>query len=296
MVEAEEIELDVGGVTVAAKRWRNGAMPVLALHGWLDNAASFDRLAPLLSGADVVALDLAGHGHSYHRTPQAAYNIWEDLPDIVRAADQLGWQRFHLMGHSRGAIIASLLTVALPERVLSTVLLDGLRPDAVAFADTFTQLGQFLREHLAVTDRPRVRYPSRERALEVRSRVSGMRPETALPIVERGLQPQGDGWTWRADPRLHLPSAVKLSPEQVATMVGALKGKPCKLWIAEEGAVSWLEQTGGIDTIPVDKRVMPGSHHFHMEEQAPELARDILAFWADWRAASADVASAVSGV
>lgn len=276
---AEEIALDVGGVTLAAKRWRNGPLPVLALHGWLDNAASFDRLAPLLQGADVVALDLAGHGRSYHRTLQAAYNIWEDLPDILRAADRLGWQRFHLIGHSRGAIIASLLTVTLPERVLSTALLDGFRPDAVPCTQTFTQLAQFLREHLAITDKPRVRYETLERALKVRARVSGMRAETALPIVERGLQSTENGWIWRADPRLHLPSAIKLNPEQIQLMQIELAKKHCKLWLAEQGLAGWLQRQGGIDELQIAKEVLPGSHHFHMEEQAGILAREIVEFW-----------------
>ncbi len=279
MDNAEEIELDVGGVTLAAKRWRNGSLPVLALHGWLDNAASFDRIAPLLQGADVVALDLAGHGRSYHRTLQAAYNIWEDLPDILRAADRLGWQQFHLIGHSRGAIIASLLTVTLPERVLSTALLDGFRPEAVPSTQTFTQLAQFLREHLAVADKPRVRYETRERALEVRARVSGMRAEIALPIVERGLQSTENGWAWRADPRLHLPSAIKLNPEQIQLMQTELAKKQCKLWLAEQGLGAWLRRQGNIDELQIVKQVLPGSHHFHMEESAEILAREIVEFW-----------------
>lgn len=279
MDNAEEIELDVGGVTLAAKRWRNGSLPVLALHGWLDNAASFDRIAPLLQGADVVALDLAGHGRSYHRTLQAAYNIWEDLPDILRAADRLGWQQFHLIGHSRGAIIASLLTVTLPERVLSTALLDGFRPEAVPSTQTFTQLAQFLREHLAVADKPRVRYETRERALEVRARVSGMRAEIALPIVERGLQSTENGWAWRADPRLHLPSAIKLNPEQIQLMQTELAKKQCKLWLAEQGLGAWLRRQGNIDELQIAKQVLPGSHHFHMEESAEILAREIVEFW-----------------
>ena len=40
--------------------------PILALHGWLDNAASFARLAPLLKEYYVISIDFPGHGKSDH--------------------------------------------------------------------------------------------------------------------------------------------------------------------------------------------------------------------------------------
>jgi len=57
------VELVTGAGTLRGLRWgRSGDASILALHGWLDNAASFARLAPLLMDADVVAIDLPGHG------------------------------------------------------------------------------------------------------------------------------------------------------------------------------------------------------------------------------------------
>src|SRR5204862_6383008 len=62
MNEAREIGLKSARGTLAALRWTSpseGApVRVLALHGWLDNAASFAPLAPHLPGLDLVALDL----------------------------------------------------------------------------------------------------------------------------------------------------------------------------------------------------------------------------------------------
>ena len=63
-----DVRLLLPNLSLAARDWGPAAAPpVLALHGWLDNAASFDRLAPLLDGLRIVALDLPGHGRSVGR-------------------------------------------------------------------------------------------------------------------------------------------------------------------------------------------------------------------------------------
>ena len=59
----EEIRVQVNGMELAAKQWGDPELPaIIALHGWLDNAASYDRLAPALKNHRVIALDFAGHG------------------------------------------------------------------------------------------------------------------------------------------------------------------------------------------------------------------------------------------
>jgi len=51
MQNVEELEINTGPVTIRGKRWRqDGGIPTLCLHGFLDNAASFDLLAPKLKG------------------------------------------------------------------------------------------------------------------------------------------------------------------------------------------------------------------------------------------------------
>ena len=70
----EEVRLNLPHIELAAHLFGpEDGLPVIALHGWLDNANSFARLAPKLAGLRIVALDLAGHGHSGHRPAGAGY-------------------------------------------------------------------------------------------------------------------------------------------------------------------------------------------------------------------------------
>jgi len=82
---------DVFGNRLAALHWGDpDGTPTFALHGWLDNAATFDRLAPLLPELNLLAVDFAGHGESAHRPPGVHYHPLLDIQDILAIADQLG--------------------------------------------------------------------------------------------------------------------------------------------------------------------------------------------------------------
>ncbi len=287
-VVAEEFVVTIAGVDVAGKRWRNGERRVIALHGWLDNAASFDVIAPLLR-ADIVALDLAGHGLSYHRTPQASYNIWEDLPDLVRAADALGWHTFDLIGHSRGATVCTLLATALPERVGNVVLLDGLRPPPMPIENFAEQLGHFLREHLAPPREPST-LESIDKAIKVRCRATNMSESAATLIVKRALRQTGNGWQWRHDPRLRLPSAVMLSSQHIGAVLKQFSQMPHRVFFADCGAGVLLKKDSDVEhwARELNVELLGGGHHFHMEESAVILAQKINAFWQELEFKDAD--------
>ncbi len=86
----KEVDISVRGQQIRIKHWNPQAShKVIATHGWLDNAASFDVLAPLLPDCSIVAIDLPGQGFSQFRPESATYHFWDDLLDILAVADEL---------------------------------------------------------------------------------------------------------------------------------------------------------------------------------------------------------------
>lgn len=118
MPAAEELVIALPHATLAARRWGAASSPpLLALHGWLDNAGSFDALAPLLAARwQVVALDFAGHGRSSHLAPGTWYHYVDYFDELRAVFDHFGWSRADLLGHSLGGTLASLFAALYPER------------------------------------------------------------------------------------------------------------------------------------------------------------------------------------
>ncbi|KAF4023024.1 hypothetical protein G4228_014579, partial [Cervus hanglu yarkandensis] len=99
-----ELKLAVPWGHIAAKAWgSHQAAPVLCLHGWLNNANSFDRLIPLLpKDFHYVAMDFGGHGLSSHYSQGFPYYHQNFVSEVRRVAAALKWNRFSLLGHSFG--------------------------------------------------------------------------------------------------------------------------------------------------------------------------------------------------
>ena len=103
MISTQEGYFSSPSGKIAYKKWGTDSSPsVLALHGWLDNLASFEPLLQHLDDLCVVAIDLPGHGKSDHRPVGAHYHFLDWIPDILAVIEALGWKGLSLMGHSLG--------------------------------------------------------------------------------------------------------------------------------------------------------------------------------------------------
>lgn len=262
----EERRFSVRGLELAALEWPGEGLPVIALHGWLDNAASFIPLAAALEGVHILAPDMVGHGRSGHLPEAAAYHLSDYFGWAVALADALGWERFVLLGHSMGAAAATLGAAALPQRVAGLILLDGISPLALTPGQELQRLRQLFRS--APRKAPRV-FDSIESAVLVRQRL-GRFPisRTAAGLLtERGMVAVEGGYRWSHDERLQRPSSHYYSAEQAE---GILRGieTDTLLITASEGAFRGWEGFAARKAClrSVTHVELPGQHHFHMDE------------------------------
>jgi pimeloyl-ACP methyl ester carboxylesterase len=269
MSAPREIRLDTPRLGLAALHWPNpGAPRVLALHGWLDNAASFIPLGTQLEALDFVALDWPGHGHSDHRHPTANYYFTEYLWELDAALDALAWDAAHLLGHSLGGAVASLYAAAVPERTLSLVTLDAPGPLAASAGETVPRLRRNIAGRRAAP-RPLKPYASLEAMTAARLANSpDLDAAAARLICERAAQRVGDHLEWRTDPALYWTSPLLLTEEQVLDClrhieapVLSITARPYGAWVNEET----LRRRQAAIRHGVHESV-EGNHHFHMDQ------------------------------
>lgn len=272
MLHVKEIRIQLPHIDLAARVYGpEDGHPVLALHGWLDNAMTFELLAPKLQGLRIVALDMAGHGHSGRREPGAGYQLWDYALDALMAAHQLGWQRFSLLGHSLGGIISVLLAGAVPERIKCLALIDGLVPDTGEAAQSPKKLGEALQAQIALADKKKTVYSTIEQAVEARKRgLIAVTQQAAELLASRGLSPVAGGYSWNTDQRLTLPSPLRLTNAHALAFVNALEC-PVSLILAEQGLLLNIPEfvyfLDRLDKPNFQIKRLPGGHHLHVNDE-----------------------------
>ncbi|MFB9905997.1 alpha/beta fold hydrolase [Allokutzneria oryzae] len=275
-MEEIEVELPRAGITLRGRRsGRPGGLPVLCLHGWLDNCASFTPLSERVEGLDLFAFDLPGHGLS-DPIPGPTCQYLDYVACVLELARVLGWDRFQLVGHSLGGALSALIAGARPELVERLVLLDAIGPlsaDPVLGRDSVTR---YLNAYLA--DEPAPVYRSRSQALKARMQLADILLDTADRLLERDLRQVPGGFSWRSDVRLRYPFTLTFSEEQVRSYLANITA-PVLFVGAERTALKEDYYEGRFAAVPRLRRVtLAGGHHLHMENPDPvaEAVRDFL--------------------
>ena len=294
-----ETRTDCLGLSLAACVWSAATAAgtstphhLIALHGWQDNAASFQALGEALAQStpqpeeprwQLHALDLPGHGHSSALPPSQFYNLWDYVPAVVAYIEQLDGP-VSLLGHSLGGMIATLTAAARPDliRTLSTL-------DMVGFAidDDAEQVARLLST-LGAQTRPAPEHrlsATLDEAIARRARIGS--PDTMAAnrlLVERGAEQTDHGWRFRVDTRVRLGSVMRLNRQQMLAVCQQVQC-PWQAMLGEQGLYPESRIQPWVSTLPLTRYTRwPGGHHFHMTHSVTELWSAL----ADWTASQTD--------
>ena len=251
--------------------------PIVAIHGWLDNAATFEKLRTYSNwDENFIALDLPGHGASDWLTD---YAFLQWLPVLQSFLDAMQIQNCHLVGHSLGGSIA-LMYAAFDSRISSVVAIDAIGPWAQTGEDWVDDFWASSSQRLK--KRPEARTRSLKTLCEARKFALGyLNDEMAEILVKGGAEEVEGGWKFTHDPRLKNKALMRCTENHVHA---AFRKISCPvLTIRAEGGYPVPE---GL----IEKRLeqisnntyksLPGHHHLHLSH-AIEVGRLIEAFWND---------------
>lgn len=183
----DELEFEVPYGKLAAKSWHeetDNCKRVLFLHGWMDNAGSFDNMMPLLEHRDglyIVALDLPGHGKSSQLPPGSSYSDMNIVMEIRRCVTELGWaqpqirdrgymspnssygsllnlengntiekRKFTIVGHSLGAGLGLFYSSLYPDEIDEVILLDFLKSRTMSAEKLLTHISDTIDQFITV--------------------------------------------------------------------------------------------------------------------------------------------------
>ena len=103
-------------------------LPLLLLHGWPQSHVEWHRVAPMLAAHfTVIATDLRGYGDSSipaEGRNHEGYSKREMARDQIEVMRSLGFDRFAVAGHDRGARVGQRMAIDNPDAVKKLALID----------------------------------------------------------------------------------------------------------------------------------------------------------------------------
>jgi pimeloyl-ACP methyl ester carboxylesterase len=272
---------------MSVRRWgTEGGTPLLFLHALGPaSSAAFLGLAvePLENaGYDVAAPDLPGYGDSPPVGPDD-YAVPALAERTARLADELGWDRFVLVGHSWGGAIACHLAAAHPERVRALVLVDSGHLD---YAETpGADLSATIEDLVAEGDERRLRLADRQAVADMLHTDPG---DVLVDAFLEGMEPDGDGGlVSRTSGRARGPALYHLSRSRQSETWPAIAAAsiPVLLLLATEPAEARGVNEAGAERFSAvlphaEVRWVEGATHSMIADEREHVGRAVV----DWLA------------
>lgn len=201
-------------------------MPVLCVHGILDNCDSFSRLIPLLPKYFYyVCIDLPGHGQSSHFQEGLLLNVIMYVFAVKRVFNHFKWTKIYYLGHSLGGIIGMYFTGIFPENIEKIVSIDAFLTFPVKAEKTTTLLRENFMELLENEKRlnhSKLPSYSIDEAMVriVNGRFTSITLQEAKCFVKRSLvETKAGGYRFTTDQRLKKSLRPLLTVKQIENFI-----------------------------------------------------------------------------
>ncbi len=284
-----ERTIEANGLSHHVLEWNIAASDttVVLLHGFLDLAWSFERVAvKLASHFHVLAPDFRGHGDSgwvgvggYYYFPDYTADLARLLPPLTRA-------RVFLVGHSMGGTVATYYTGTFPERVHKLALLEGIGPPA----SEPERAPERMLAHIQTVDEARAKQPrplpslaaAAERLCHVHPRLNR---DWAQTLAQRATRPAPDGAPagrlWKYDPLHRTRSPLLFDVAQYEAFVRRIQC-PVLLVTGAESEMKFFRDPSRQALYPNPRvETLAGAGHMLQLDQPYALADMLLDFFHD---------------
>lgn len=269
--------ITLNGLRAHYVQWGEPGRPVIVLlHGLRSYARTFEPLALRLAKTHhVLAPDARGRGES-EWDPQRAYYTPSYVSDLEQFADQLGLDRFTLLGHSMGGTTAYVYTAAHPEQV-SAAIIEDIGPGSSISGKG----AERIKREMAQTP---AEFPHLSAA---RAYWRGLRPGISAEALEsrlcHTLRPGSCGrWLWKFD--MHGIAEARLDPDPARQVdlwphVDALR---CPTLVIRGGGSDFLPAATAEAMCERNHRVrhveIPGAGHYVHDDAPDSFCRQIEEF------------------
>lgn len=294
-----EFEAEMPWGPVKGKWWgRQDVRPIVAIHGWLDNAGSFDRLIPLLPDhVGYLAIDLPGHGRSAHFPRGVYYTTLDFLRTIETMRLKMKWDRISLMAHSMGSQISFYYSSIKPDNVDMFIGIDVLKPvvrtTTRIITDNIKQIDQMMIEDSRQNSEKEPPSYTHEDlvARVVKGSQGSVKPEFAHHLIERAVSPSAEHenqFYFHRDGRMKFMNYSVIYHELALDFAKRIVAP--HLFIKANQARHYENECYFNDTIEVLSKSNPnfcfrraeGGHHIHLTE--PEnICQEISKFICKYR-------------
>jgi pimeloyl-ACP methyl ester carboxylesterase len=260
--------------------------PLILVHGFLDLAFSWTPFVAELQRRSavprwIVAPDCRGHGDSGWVGAGGYYHFPDYALDLDCVVQTLGGKTFKLIGHSMGGTISLLYAGAFPERVAKIVLIEGVGPVGMNFADAPLRMAQWIGE-IRQRGRNHFRQYSSVAAGASQLRQTNPRlPETfAMSLAKAAMRQTAAGkWVWKFDP-LHRTTSPQ--PFYTAQAVEFLRRIDCPALIVDGKQSHQTKRTDKQQRYEAieDRRriVIDGAGHMVHQDNPTALVEALLPF------------------